>query len=350
MGTEAKRILIIKPSALGDIVLALPALSALRRSFPDAHISWLVRPAYAGLLEKHPHLDEVIAFDRKHLGKAWYSPRAFAALWSLVAQLRRSKFDAVIDLQGLLRTGVLAWLCGAKRRYGMAAAREWATIFYTHKTAQDADCIHLVDYYLRIVKHLGATDVGVEFVLPHDEQAAHSVEKLLAEHQLKPGSFVVFVPGSVHADKRWPIERFGVLAEKIAADFDLPTVAVGACSEVNLAEQLKMMSAVPVTNLAGRTTLPELIELLRKARLVASNDTGPGHVAAALGVPLVIKYSWSNPARIAPYGRPECMVARDPYDRGLAIRSPDPGHLVANITAEEVYARVREQLGAAAHR
>ena len=98
-------------------------------------------------------------------------------------------------------------------------------------------------------------------------------------------------------------------------------------------------------NFAGRTSLKELVELLRTARLVVSNDTGPGHIAAALGVPLVMIYSWSNPARIAPYGRPQCMVAREPYSRGLKIKSADPKHSVTNITVDEVFQKVREQLG-----
>ena len=102
-----KTILIIKPSSLGDIVLALPALSALRKSFPDAKISWLVRPEFAALLKNHPYLTEIIPFDRKFLGKAWCNPRAFGALLSLVAKLRRSKFDLTIDLQGLFRTASL---------------------------------------------------------------------------------------------------------------------------------------------------------------------------------------------------------------------------------------------------
>ena len=100
----------------------------------------------------------------------------------------------------------------------------------------------------------------------------------------------------------------------------------------------------PIVNLAGRTSLSELVALLRGARLVVSNDTGPGHIAAALGSPLVMLFSWSNPARIAPYGRPECMVARDPFSRGMQIRSHNPEHLVRMITVDEVYEKVRGQL------
>jgi len=155
-----KNILIAKPSSLGDIVLALPALRALRMSFPEAKISWLIRPEFAELIENHPHLDEIIAFDRKLLGKAWFHPGAFGALISLIRKLRRSEFDAVFDFQGLFRTASLAWLSGCKKRFGMANAREFATIFYTHKIPQNIECIHMVDYYLKIIQAAGASDFG----------------------------------------------------------------------------------------------------------------------------------------------------------------------------------------------
>jgi len=349
---ELKNILIIKPSSLGDIVLALPALSALRRNFPNARISWLIRPEFAALLEKHPHLTEVILFDRKRLGKAWFHPGAFCSLVSLIRRLRRQEFDAVFDFQGLLRTAALAWLSGCKNRFGMANSRELARLFYTHKVHQDQDCVHLVDYYLRIVQAAGATDLSpalsgaeeVEFVLPHGNAVADSVSKLLASHNIERGNYVVFVPGSTDPDKRWPVERFAGLADKIASQFHLSIVATGGTSEAGFIENLKSLAHVPVANLAGRTSLGELIALLRTARLVVSNDTGPGHIAAALGTPLVLMYSWSNPARIAPYGRPECMVACEPYGRGLNIKSTDPRHNVRNITVDEVYQKACEQI------
>jgi heptosyltransferase-1 len=349
-----ENILIIKPSALGDIVLALPALSALRRNFPDAKISWLVRPEFAQLLENHPHLTEVIPFDRKFLGKAWYHPRAFAALVSLVRQLRRSKFDGVFDFQGLFRTACLGWLSGGNMRFGMAGARELAHIFYTHKVEQDDDCIHLVDYYLKIVKaavnrtpNCGIADIDpkdVKFELPVKSHIRDSVRNLLAGYNINPGEYVVFVPGSAHSSKCWPVERFAALADRISSRFNLPIIAVGTESEGSIIEAIKNLTNVPIINFAGQTSLSELVALLKDAKLVVSNDTGPGHITAALGTPLVLMYSWSNPARIAPYGRSECMVAREPYGRGLEIKSIDAKHNIRNITIDEVYQKACEQL------
>ena len=341
-----KNILIIKPSSLGDIVLSLPALTALRKSFPNAKIRWLIRPEFAPLLENHPHLNEIIPFDRRFLGKAWFHPGALASLISLIRRLRRAEFDAVIDFQGLFRTASLAWLSGCKKRFGMANAREFAHFFYTHKITQTHDCIHLVDFYLKIIQSAGAPDLSVQFVLPHHPEAAEAVGRLLASNDIAPDNYVVFVPGSAHKDKRWPVEHFGVLADRISAQFGFSIVAVGTAPEGALVERLKGLANVPITNFVGHTSLSELIALLKTARLVVSNDTGPGHIAAALGTPLVLMFSWSNPARIAPYERSECIVAREPHGRGLKIKSTDPKHNVDTITVDEVYQKVCEQLGA----
>ena len=349
MSIEYDKILIIKPSALGDIVLALPALSVLRRNFPNAKISWLVRPEFAPLLENHPHLDEIILFDRKLLGKAWYHPKAFAALVKLIRKLRHGKFDAVFDFQGLFRTACLAWLSGCKKRFGMANAREHAHWFYSHKIEQDDKCIHLVDYYLKIVKAASVTEIeqkDVKFELPVSQSVRDSVSNLLAIYDIKFGEYIVFVPGSTHSSKCWPAERFAALADRITSRFNLPIIAVGTESDGSIIKAIKSLTDVPIINFAGQTSLGELVALLKDAKLVVSNDTGPGHIAAALGTPLVLMYSWSNPARIAPYGRSECMVAREPYSRGLEIKSIDAKHSVKNITIDEVYQKACEQIKA----
>lgn len=339
-----KRILIIKPSSLGDIVQALPALSALRSSFPQARISWFVRTEFAPLIENHPHLTETILFDRKYLGKAWFNPRAFASLLSLIRQLRRSKFDVVLDLQGLFRTASLAWLSGCRKRLGMASAREFGHIFYTHKIAQDRDSIHLVDYYLKIARVAGASDISAEFILNINFAAAYSVRHLLTKHKINPDNFAVLVPGSAHADKCWPVERFAALAEKISSEFGLSIVATGTKAEWGVVEDLRKKTAVAVANLAGATSLTELAALIKTAKLVVSNDTGPGHIAAALGVPVVLIFGRSNPARVAPYGRTQCAVAVEPTGRGFKADSYDPKHNIRHISVDEVFEKVCEQL------
>jgi len=341
---DFKNILIIKPSSLGDIVLALPALSALRRNFPDAEISWLVRPEFALLIENHPHLSRTILFDRRFLGKAWYHPRAFAALVAFVRRLRRAKFDAVIDLQGLFRTAVLGWLSGCKKRLGMTAAREFASLFYTDKVIQDADSIHLIDYYLKIIRQMGATDTAVNFVLPVDSATDDLIKKLLADYNVGPDKYAVFVPGSAHADKCWPLERFAALADKISSQYGLSIVTTGTIAEKPTIERLKKLANVQIVDLSGLTNIRELVALLSAARLVVSNDTGSGHIAAALNKPLVMIFGRTNPARVHPYGRSNCVAAIEPNQRGLIADSTDPKHNIKAVSFEDVYKKACEQL------
>lgn len=339
-----ENILIIKPSSLGDIVLALPALSALRKSFPCARINWLVRPEFAQLLENHPHLDRVISFDRKFLGTAWRDFRALRALFLLIRLLRQSRFDAVFDLQGLLRTALLAWLSGCRNRFGMAKAREFAYLFYNHKVEQSKEQIHLVDYYARIIAAAGALPGSVEFVLPGDDAAERRAGRLLAAHGADVINYAVFVPSSAHRDKCWPIENFAVLADRVSSRFGLSIIAVGTEPDKPITDRFRRFAGGLVIDFAGLTGIVELVALLRGARLVVSNDTGPGHVAGALGVPLVLIFGRTNPARVAPYGRPETIVAVEPEKRAMGLYSTEPRHRIEAVMVDQVYQKVCEQM------
>jgi lipopolysaccharide heptosyltransferase I len=344
MSTAWTNILLIKPSSLGDIVMALPALSALRRSFPDARISWLVRPEFAPLIEGHPYLDEIIFFERKRLGTAWRHPGAFGSLVSLVRGLRGRRFDAVVDLQGLFRSAALAWLSGCPQRFGPIWRREFAHHFYTTTVSARPEWVHVIDYYMKILEAMEAGDRKVEFVLPEKPEAVAAVGTLLSEHGIDRGRYAVIIPGSAQISKCWPAERFAALADRLVSDHGLSIVATGGKAESVMIEQIADRANCPIINLAGQTSLPELVEVLRGARIVISNDTGPGHIAAALGRPLVMMFSWSNPLRVGPYHRPECLVGRDLADRGMAIKSSSPDHAIEHITLDEVYTRVVEQL------
>jgi ADP-heptose:LPS heptosyltransferase len=201
-----------------------------------------------------------------------------------------------------------------------------------------------VDYYLKIVRQMGARDLKVEFTIPRRDEAVNSIREVLAQNNVPIEKYAVFVPGSAHKDKCWPRERLAELAERIAERFGLAIVVCGSAGEANIVKEMKALSRTPITDLAGETTLKELVELLRGARLVVSNDTGPGHIAAAMGVPIVMIFGPTNPARIMPYGRPECMVAREPYGRGTGIKSKDPRHSINEITVDEVFEKVCRQL------
>jgi len=344
MAKAYRNILIIKPSSLGDLVLALPALTALRNTFPQARISWLVRPEFAPLLRHHPHLHEVILFHRKLLGKAWFHPRAFAELLNLVRLLRHRRFDVVFDLQGLFRSAALARATGAAEIFGTADAREFAPAFYTHVIAPDNRCTHLVDYYMKVVRAAGAEAEEAQFVLPTTPEAERAVTALLNDCGIANNDYAVLIPGSRRPEKCWPIERFAQVAERIYEQLKLNIVAIGSAAEKPLLDELRRLSAVDIVNLAGRTTLEQLVALLKNAVVVVTNDTGPGHIAAALGKPMVMIFGRVNPGRLAPYRRPECVAAVEPFTRPPGIRSNDRKYDVDAVTVEAVYEKLLSQL------
>lgn len=338
MAPGIQNILIIKPSALGDIVLALPALHALRTQFERAHITWLVRPEFAPLLENHPELDNIILFDRKNLNRP-------GRILDLIGQLRSNHFDLVFDFQGLFRSAFFAKVSGSPLRYGMANAREGAPWFYTHKVHPNTDNLHLVDLYLEMVQAAGVSIAPAQFVLPDTDADKDRLCALLKEKLVDPMRYAVFIPGSAHDSKCWPHERFARLAERLHRDYNLPVAAVGTQSESEAIDLIAECADTPVVNLAGQTDLTTLCALLRQAKLVISNDTGPGHIASALGVPLVMLFSWSNPARIYPYGRPDCMAAIEPFSRNpRIIKSKDSKHNVIHVTLDMVWEKVEKQM------
>lgn len=344
---KVKNILIIKPSALGDIALSLPALASIRKSYPDAKIAWLVRSEFAPLLEMTENLDELILFDRGFLGKCWYNPKALIALIKFFRKLRKGRFDLVIDLQGLFRTAFFGWITASKQRFGMKCAREFAGLFYTHRIAKDEDRIHLIDFHNKIISAAGVSDLVIEYGLEINPQADLTVDKLLDANECSQKKYAVLITGAAHDKKCWSVEKFAKLAERLYEQFDLSVIAVGTGAERKRIEELKTVSNVPVVDLAGMTNIPVLTSLLKRAEIVISNDTGPGHIAAAVGSPLVMIFGPTNPARIYPYHKPESVAAIEPFDRGSEVGNPDSKYDIENVSFGLVFQKVSEILGSA---
>lgn len=343
MPTQYQNILIIKPSALGDVVHALPAFGALRAAFPKAKITWLIRPEFAPLLDCVPGLDETLLFDRKKIGR-WYTPAGWEALRDFVRQLRQRQFDLVLDLQGLFRTALFSKLSGCPVRVGMANAREGAPLFYTHRVPPPTDSLQMTDRYRTLLAAIGVTDFSAPGTLLPPAKAAESVSRLLGSAGLVPGRFAVVIPGSAHPSKCWPVERFSAVAERLTKDYGLPIAAVGTAGEKKVVEALQQVCAVPIADFSGQTTIPQLVALLGQAALVVSNDTGPGHIAAALRTPTVLIFGPTNPNWVAPYEQPEAVVAIEPDCRGKAIRSRNPAHRIEQVAVPRVLEAIRRRL------
>jgi lipopolysaccharide heptosyltransferase I len=297
-----QRILLIKPSALGDIVHTLPVLNLLRRRWPAARISWLIGSAFADLVRGHPQLDELITFDRKRFARGWHSPRAVVELITFLRSLGKQQFDLVIDLQGLLRSGTLTALTRAPVRVGFSNARELAHLFYTHHVPVHTMEQHAIERYLNVTEALGCGRGPVEFHFHSNEHDRARVGGLLDGID----RFAVLLPGTNWMTKRWPAENFAALVRPLREQFGMTTVIAGGPDVAEIASRID-----GAVNLVGKTNLRELVVLLERASLVIANDSGPMHIAAALGKPLVTMFGPTNPIRTGPYQRLDSVVRVD---------------------------------------
>jgi heptosyltransferase-1 len=296
---HAHRIAIVKPSALGDIVHALPVLFALRTRFPDAHISWIVNTPLQPLLAGHPDLDATIGFDRASLRGGVV--RAMRYLARFGQQLRQARFDLVLDLQGLLRSGLMTWATAAPRRVGLAEAREGARLCYTDLVAagrmRDR---HAVERNWRFAEALGVGDLPKRFDLPRHAAVRAALAARLAG---LPRPWLVVAVGSQRPTKRWPAASFAALIRHAHQRAGGSAIFIGSAHEAALARVvIDALPGVPTLDLSGRTSLPELVELTRLADGVLANDTGPLHLAAALGRPVVAPYTCTLARLHGPYG------------------------------------------------
>lgn len=294
---DARRIALLKPSALGDIVHALPVLTALRARFPAARITWVVNTAYEPLIASHPDLTDTLAFDRGAFRKGVWRSLRYAA--SFAAELRRRQFDLVIDLQGLLRTGLMCLASGSPVRVGFANAREGSRYTYTHKVrVPDADRIHAVDRYWRVAEFLGAGDVPKRFHVPLDAGEVAEVRAELAE---LPRPWIAVAVGAKWVTKRWPAAHFAEVLRRTQADFGGTALFVGTGEDTATSQEVMRGLHGPSRDFTGRTSLPRLAALLSQSDLMLGNDTGPLHLAAALGVPCVAPYTCTRVALHGPY-------------------------------------------------
>jgi lipopolysaccharide heptosyltransferase I len=295
---EPRSICLIKPSSLGDVVHALPVLAALRRRWPAARFAWVVNAGLCGLVEGHPDLDEVIPFDRTGAGRGLRGWLGFAAFLN---GLRRRRFDLVVDLQGLFRSGLMAASTGAKWRTGMAEAREGATHFYTHAVVTGGTSRHAVDRLMRVAEAFGADVAEPRFVVAMTDDDRRRAAELLAG---VPTPRLVLNVGARWQTKRWPPARFAEVARRAVVERGAGLVAIGAPEDRPLVDELiAVLGPLPCLDLCGRTTLPGLAALASLCDTFLSNDTGPLHLAAASGARVVGVYTCTDP------GRSRCKAA-----------------------------------------
>jgi lipopolysaccharide heptosyltransferase I len=336
---RARRIALIKPSALGDIIHALPVLTALRRRFPCAHITWVVNRAYEPLLRGHRDLDETLPFDRGAVRGGWRAAvRTYAEFFR---ELRRRRFDLAIDLQGLLRSGLMTFATGARHRIGLETAREGARWFYTERIAvPDANNIHAVDRYWQVARAFGAGE-RKEFHVPLSEEARAWAGEVLRPF---PRPWLMLGVGSRWQTKRWPPEHFATLADRAQAHFGGTALFVGSPEEEALAQAVRARLGGPSGDFSGRTSLPQLAALLARADVMVANDTGPLHLAVALGRPVVAPYTCTRARRTGPYGAEAHVVETKVWCAGSYVKRCPRMECMDELTPDRLWPVLHEVL------
>jgi heptosyltransferase I len=324
------RILIVRLTAIGDVIHGVPVACALRREFPDAFISWVVEGRAGDVLEGHPALDALIRVPRRF----WKSPRE---IWRLRARLSELNFDVVIDLQCLTKSAVTGWLSGARRRIGRAGVegRELSRVF--NNELVEAGGAHVIEQYLSMLKPLGIASPAVEFDLPERTADAEVADGFLRANGLRGHRFAILNPGAGWPSKIWPAERYGELATYLSRKHGLRSIAAwGLPSETALAESIVSTSDGDAL-LAPPTTMLELASLCRRAALFVGSDTGPMHLAVAVGTPTISMHGPSRADWCGAYG-PQNIRMQIRYEAGSSLerrRADDSAMRAINVEMVE---------------
>lgn len=308
---EFRRILIIKPSAVGDVVRTLPVLTALRRRWPQAEISWLVASHCAGVLADHPALDRVIYFDRKGYANVGRDLSIMHGFTSFLHELRSYRFDLVIDLQGLFRSALFAYMTRARVRVGRGDNREMNGFFYTHRAAVNQRNMHAFVLIRSVVAPLGVNAEPSPSDLYIAEHVRSAARQVLEKAGLPAGRpYVVIAPSSNWETKDWPAEKFAQTAALLRKRFDLVPVVVGTKGQRPMAATIRQAEPAAI-DLCGASTLAELVAVIQGAALLVANESGPLHIADAFDMPLVGICGPTDPRSVGPYHRTDGVIRAD---------------------------------------
>jgi heptosyltransferase-1 len=349
LGTCYVDILIVKLSSIGDVVHALPFLEALRKGLPGARIDWVVEEDSSQILVGHPALNRVIVSRRKSwqqgLAKTPHSVCVFREMLHFLNELRSLHYDLVIDLQGLLKSGVLVGLSKGKRKIGMAGSREGAGLFLNERPIPVDYDQHAIDRYLRVAESIGCDGADRGGRIPYCESDRKSVDEFLHRHEIQKGPLVAINPMAKWPTKLWRPERFAALARRIREESGCEVIFTGSNSDRPVIRRIMgMMPSAPLS-LAGQTSLKELAYLYTRCRLLVTTDTGPMHVAAAMGCPVVALFGPTAPWRTGPYGKGHKVIKADPGCNPCFKKRCDHMTCMNEIGVDQVFEAIKESLG-----
>jgi len=341
-----RSILLVKLSAIGDVVHTLPLLEVLRENFPQAKIDWLVEEEASPIIRGHKGIDRVIVSLRKSWQKRLLSPKGRFSLVSevrrFVRELRTHEYDLVIDLQGLFKSGLLTGLARGRRKIGFTGSREGSILFLTDRPYPFDYNRHALDRYLLAAEYLGCSVNSWSGKIPLRSEDKERIDHLLARC-FSPGDVLIAVnPMARWVTKLWSEKQFSRLAERLREELSLRVIFTGSPSDRPVIERIIADLNPQPLNLAGRTTLRELAFLYTRCGLVVTTDTGPMHIAAAMGVPVVALFGPTAPWRTGPHGKGHSVIRKDLACSPCFRKKCSHMTCMESITVEDVFDAVRK--------
>jgi heptosyltransferase-1 len=340
------RILIIKLSAIGDVIHSLPVLSALKRLYPKSRIHWLVEETSAGLLRDHPLLERVLVCRRKSWITGLKQGRisVLRDFWDFFSMVRAERYDLILDLQNLFKSAFWVAVAKSTRKIGFSSTKELAYLPLNEKIGPEDFTLHAVDRYLEFLRYIGDFDGQVHFPLPVTPIHVERVDQLLKEVGLTGRRVVAMHPMALWPTKLWKSQSFSELAERLAKELGVGVIFTGGEQDRVSMQEITARVSPYLVNFCGRLDLLELAALFSQCALVISTDTGPMHLAAAMGTPVVALFGPTDPSRTGPYG-PGHVVVRTgiPCSPCFKKKCADP-RCMDEITPDLVFHTVEKRL------
>lgn len=342
-------ILIIKLSAIGDVVHTLPALDALHHQFPDSNITWVVEEKASDIVKDHPYLKKLIVSKRKR----WLKDLRKPSLWyptlkeiiSFMRELRSQEYDVVIDFQGLLKSAILVFFSRGKRKIGYSKTREMSSLFLNEKIPAYSLDQHAVDRNVNLSSYLGAQRDEITFPVFIEKEDKKKIGLLLSAHGLSTSKPLI----AIHAQagwttKRWSPTKMARLSEQLMEIYDAQVIFIGGRDDYLSIENIISMMNHPAVNVAGKTSLKELAYLSSLLNLMITVDSGPMHIASAMGTPMVVLFGPTAPWKTGPYGDNAIIIRSKLFCSPCFKRKCDNKACMEEISVEAVLQSVDTQL------
>lgn len=344
-----KNILLVKLSAIGDVIHTLPALNAIRDYYPQARITWLVEEAAAGLIEGHPALDRVLVSRRKQWLKGLSGPGKVRHLRKVIAflrELRDTRYDMVLDFQASLKGGVLVGLVRSSRKIGFGKGlehQEHSYLFLNEKVPAVDMEIHALTRGLMLLEHIGIPASRIAYNLPVSKRDREEVNQMLAAAGVgRRAKLVAINPVAQWESKLWDNTKFALLADRLIERYDVPVVFSGGPADRSIISAITSKMRHKALDFAGQTSLMGLAALYERAALLVSTDTGPMHLAAAVGIPVVALFGPTAPWRTGPYGQGHRIVRTACRCTPCFERRCKTAHCMAGITVKQVVSEIEQ--------